>query len=121
MLIKVNAHYQDFDIYCGRHMPKRGLKGSPLGNPYPVNSFNGKAVIELYRFWLWDRLRLRDDPPVIDELITIIGFNQVHGDCRLACWCAPRPCHVDVIIRALQTEAVTLILSEEIYKRGVKL
>lgn len=119
MLIKVNAHYQDFDIYCGRAMPKRGLKGSPLGNPFK-DPWDGRGPIERYRLWLWDKLKRRDRV-VVDELITVIGFNQVHGECRLACWCAPRPCHVDVIIKALQTEAVTLILDEEILKRGVKL
>lgn len=115
MLIKVNAHYQDFDIYCGRPMPKRGLNGSPLGNP-----FKGDGAIEQYRLWLWDRLKRRD-LAVIDELISIIGFNHVHSECRLACWCAPRPCHVDVIIKALQTGAVNTILDEEIYKRGIKI
>lgn len=79
-----------------------------------------QGPIERYRLWLWEKLKRRDQA-VIEELITIVGFNQVHGDCRLACWCAPRPCHVDVIIKALQTEAVTFILSEEIYKRGIKL
>lgn len=122
MLIKVNAHYEKFDIYCGRYRKdeKWNLEASRLGNPYKHLDERGRSAIEQFRFYLWEKIRARDTA-IIDALIEIIEFNKVHGDCRLACWCAPRPCHVDVIIAALQSEAVTFILSEEIYKRGINL
>jgi hypothetical protein len=46
-------------------------------------------VIERYRVWLW-QVR-RQDP---DFLLPLIGKD-------LVCFCAPRPCHCDVLARAI--------------------
>jgi len=63
---------------------------SPWGNPFRIGRDLTRAeVIALYRDWLARRLAV--DPQFIEPL---------RGK-RLACWCAPQPCHGEVILEAL--------------------
>lgn len=86
----VNKHHKvPYDVYIGR--------GSPWGNPY---SHLAKSKAELlvgsreeaivsYRAAM--ALVLRDSPAFYEEL----------RDKVLACYCAPLPCHGDLIARYL--------------------
>ena len=49
------------------------------------------ADIEQYRAWLWREIRTSHIG--LDELAALDGK-------RLACWCAPEPCHGDVLAEA---------------------
>ena len=51
----------------------------------------GAQVIEIYRVWLWREIRAGRIG--LDELAALDGK-------RLACWCAPEPCHGDVLAEA---------------------
>jgi O-acetyl-ADP-ribose deacetylase (regulator of RNase III) len=79
-------------IYVGRAWPRRRLPGSPLANPYrlanPDDPTARCRVLEAYRDWL-------DDAADHDAQVRA-ALEQVRGR-DLACWCAPRPCHADVI------------------------
>jgi len=56
------------------------------GNPYRIRkSCNRAAVIEKYRRYIEDKSELRDRLP------DIAGH-------ALGCWCAPKPCHGDVLV-----------------------
>jgi hypothetical protein len=84
---KSDRHSQPFPrpwMYVGR--------GTPLGNPFTIQEHGIKAI-ELYRRWLWAKLKARD-PDVIREL------ERIQENTHLVCSCAPRPCHGDVIVRA---------------------
>lgn len=48
-----------------------------------------------FRRWLWYQIRL---PGVVCGLINDMAR---HGDGILLCWCAPKPCHAEVIARAI--------------------
>jgi hypothetical protein len=75
-----------FDVYVGRP--------SVLGNSFRIGRDGDRdQVIERYRRWLWQAIKARN-APVISALITL------DPDAVLVCWCAPEPCHADVIIRA---------------------
>jgi len=69
-------------IYIGR--------GTTLGNPYKVAEHGGKAL-ELYRAWLWQKVKQRDAK-------TLRAFAGINWDTHLVCSCAPRPCHGDVVV-----------------------
>lgn len=71
-------------IYIGR--------GSALGNPF-TKAEHGEDALELYRKWLWDKIRGRDRD-VLDMLATITSEHH------LVCSCKPRPCHGDVVVNA---------------------
>ncbi|MEZ5184769.1 MAG: DUF4326 domain-containing protein [Candidatus Nanopelagicales bacterium] len=55
------------------------------GNPYRIGPDGNRArVIEAYRLWIGTR------PDLLERLPELAGK-------RLACWCAPRACHGDVL------------------------
>jgi hypothetical protein len=73
---------------------------SPLGNPFQLGRHGSRAqVIARYRRWLWRRLQ---EPGSRErrELERLLGRAQA-GRLELLCWCAPLPCHAEVIRSAL--------------------
>ena len=74
-----------FDVYVGRAAPRRGLKASRFANPFVIGRDGDRGeVIERYRAWLAER------PDLLAEVRGLRGL-------RLACWCAPKACHADVL------------------------
>lgn len=82
---------------------RRGAEGvyvgrpSPLGNPFPaeIEALRSEAI-ERFRAWLWRRLQ--SDTPQRREIERLAALE----DGTLVCWCAPKPCHADVIVRAIE-------------------
>jgi Domain of unknown function (DUF4326)/Protein of unknown function, DUF488 len=102
MIHRKDKHtYDGPGIYCGREMPRLGLAGSVLGNPFRVGRDGTlEEVIQKYRRWLWERMKLRNE--VYAELVRIAALAK-QGDVTLICWCEdPKPCHIDVIRRAVE-------------------
>jgi hypothetical protein len=79
-------------VYVGRP--------GPLGNPFEIGRSGTRSqVIASYRRWLWSRLQ---EPGSIQrrELERLLARAQA-GQLELLCWCAPLPCHAEVIRSAL--------------------
>lgn len=70
-------------VYVGR--------GTPLGNPFRREQY-GDEAIEMYRRWLWERVRA-NDKAVLRQL------RSIGTETAVVCSCAPRPCHADVVVR----------------------
>lgn len=77
-------HYRDVcalrpcAIYVGRP--------TKWGNPFRIEVYGTRArVIELYREWLWNH------PQLLADLGELRGKD-------LVCWCAPKPCHADILL-----------------------
>lgn len=82
---KVNMSDPDI-VYIGR--------GSPFGNPFKMHKEDDRPkVIDLYRHWLWKALQ--DGKITKDMLLALDGK-------RLACYCAPKACHGDVLVKAIE-------------------
>jgi hypothetical protein len=78
--------YEDV-VYVGRAMHRGGwhLDGSPLANPFrPAAVGSRDEMMRRYREHLLSR----------PDLVAIA--RQLRGK-RLGCWCAPLPCHAEVI------------------------
>ncbi len=88
-MAKAKAKYEGRTVlYVGR-----GL-GSPLANPFREGDGDERAeVIEKYRRWIWAKIQAKDKK-VLDALA------EISEDAILACWCAPLPCHSNVIWKA---------------------
>lgn len=88
----VHCKRSSYDVYIGRgRCPQTGEMGQ-WGNPFKLTDREPRgATIERYRAWLW--LEIRTGARSIEELA------ELHGK-TLACWCAPQPCHGDVLARA---------------------
>ena len=82
----VNKRVEPFDVYIGR--------GSKWGNPFVMRNEADRArVIEAYRKFLWQEIKAGRISK--DELLALDGK-------RLGCFCAPKPCHGDVIVAAIE-------------------
>ena len=67
-------------------------RATQWGNPFRIGRDGTRTeVIERYRRDLWRRIRAGEVD--LDELAALAGHD-------LACWCAPLPCHAEVLARA---------------------
>ena len=101
--IKIINHHQlcfDDNEYIGR--------GSPLGNPFSHKENTRAAVvvesrekaIEMYAKYLLEQIQ-EGNQSVIDEMDRLAHIAMSKGKLVLRCYCAPKPCHGDVIRKVL--------------------
>lgn len=83
----VHCKRQDYDVYIGRP--------SIFGNPFSVMEYGRKGAIEKYRQYFHQRIL--EDQGFKEEVLKLKGKI-------LGCFCAPRPCHGDIIIEYLKKE-----------------
>jgi hypothetical protein len=84
---KVNMLDPDI-VYIGR--------GSPFGNPFKMldkSDVERDRVVKEYKLYLWKMIK--SDPNIRDKLLELDGK-------RLACYCAPKACHGDVLVSAIE-------------------
>jgi len=75
-------------VYVGRP--------SVLGNPYVIGHDGSRHdVVDQYRAWL--REQYRHDGAVRRALRQLAMRYLTDGALTLICWCAPQPCHAEVI------------------------
>ena len=84
-----------------------GFRASALANQWRRQAVGGKErAIQLYREWLFGVMRrgvLRDEScPAWEELYQLALSHGRGEDIRLGCWCAPEPCHAEVVRQAIQ-------------------
>lgn len=73
----VNIHHSNYDVYIGRP--------SKWGNPYRLGLMSKAQAIALYEGYARERFTKAD-------------LAEIRGK-RLGCFCAPAPCHGDVLVR----------------------
>lgn len=82
----VDVRKSDYDEYVGR--------GTVWGNPFLIGRDGSREeVIEKYSVHIVKKLL--DDPELIPVLLDMEGQ-------RLGCFCAPRPCHADVLVKLIE-------------------
>jgi hypothetical protein len=85
---------QPDDVYIGRP--------SPLGNPFVLGRDGDRAVvIARYRTCLQEQLAAGPGNSAYAELHRLLTVAR-RRPLRLVCWCAPLPCHGDVIMELLR-------------------
>jgi hypothetical protein len=81
-------------VYVGRAAPRLGLAESPFANPFRIGPDGGRTdVIQRYRSWILDRPDL------------LLRLHELRGR-PLACWCAPEPCHADVLAPLVDADEI---------------
>ena len=83
----------DRAIYVGRP--------GPLGNPFSASEHGRLEAIALYKQWLQLQY-LTGNKAVIDALIGLAKILYKDKEITLSCWCAPEPCHADIIGLAIR-------------------
>ena len=87
----VHNQHSDYDVYIGRAVPEYDLPASKWGNPFVLRDDSDSErqhSIARYREWIMTRPEL------------MASLEELRGK-RLACWCAPLPCHGDVLVDLL--------------------
>lgn len=94
--------------YIGR--PQKGQKPSPLRNRWSSKDYGGgikvgsvAESIACFERDLEEKIA-RKDPEVMAELTRLFRKAQ-QGPLTLVCWCAPGPCHGDVVKKVLERTA----------------
>jgi predicted nucleic acid-binding Zn ribbon protein len=78
---------EPYDLYIGRASPRHGLKRSIWHNPYKIGEDGTREeILAKYEHYLLESQDLIDQLPELRGKV-------------LACWCAPEPCHGDVLVR----------------------
>ena len=73
-------------VYIGRKNRRYDLPASKWANPFrPSSPVQHESVVAMYERWLRRQ-------PLMDAL------HELRG-CDLVYWCAPLPCHGDVLLR----------------------
>lgn len=77
----VNLYYDEYDVYIGRP--------SKWGNPFRIgiDGTREEVIRKYYR-------HLKDSSYLMNRIVTLRGK-------RLGCFCKPKPCHGDMIVKAL--------------------
>lgn len=85
---------------------------SLLQNPYKIGRIHGDRaqVIEMFRQDL-NKHRLAKDE-VWDEIEELVKIHFAGIPIVLVCWCAPKPCHADVIKAAIEWRMKSYVESE---------
>lgn len=79
---------EPYDVYIGRENGRYRLKRSDWYNPFKIGKDGTREeVISKY-----ERYLLEECPDLVERLPELEGKV-------LACWCAPQPCHGDVLAR----------------------
>ena len=75
-------------VHCKRELHHVYIgRPSKWGNPFVVGKHGARGeCVTLYERWLLENTELM---AALDELRGLV----------LGCWCAPRPCHGDVLVR----------------------
>ena len=86
LCIKGTKHNPQYSLYIGRRMTMGGwnLSASKWENPYPVKKYGIEQSLYLYE------QHIRNTPYLIDSLHELAYH-------KLGCWCAPEPCHGNVL------------------------
>ena len=79
-----------------------------LGNPFTVKQHGHGVCIEMYKNWL-NLQYFTNNQAVIRELMKLAKELKDNGEIMLSCWCAPNPCHADVI-----GEAITNLVNKDL-------
>lgn len=74
-------------MYCGRP--------SVLGNPFVIGKDGDRSDV-IAMFWIWIYL-VAGEPEIRDAM------KKAQAATALVCWCAPEPCHCDVIAEILSS------------------
>ena len=85
----VNCTKEDYDIYIGRGTLTPVDTGI-WGNPFKVGR-DGTREEVVDKYWKW----VITQPKILNLLPTLKGK-------RLGCWCAPKPCHGDILVELVE-------------------
>lgn len=106
-----NTHPNALSFYCGRGFHPEGMRPASLGNPFEMKDESERAqVCRDYQHLLkgrFDQIKSPHTPEGIKRAqqkhilgiknVAIAAANNPDKPIHLYCFCAPKPCHCEVI------------------------
>jgi hypothetical protein len=84
---RVRRQRPAYDVYIGRANARAGLPASKWANPFTVGKCGShQAAVDAYAAWIRQPAQVH----LLRAIPELVGQ-------RLGCWCAPAPCHGDVL------------------------
>jgi hypothetical protein len=111
-MLVVHCMRDDYDVYIGRGKDPNSQAWGEWGNPFSHRDSGSAMVtkansveeaIERYKADLWQRLK--SGKLSVEKLAALKGKT-------LGCWCAPSPCHGEVLVAAAEWAAGRLAAAE---------
>jgi hypothetical protein len=89
---------QDCDVYIGRAVTRGGwtLKQSKWANPFQIGKKGMKTVKEVARAY---------ENHVRSNSMLMSSLHELRGN-RLGCWCYPKFCHGNILIKLMKEQEV---------------
>lgn len=87
----VHCKRAPYDVYIGRPMRSQRPEDCPWGNPFTIAEYGRDGCIDKYEEWIMTQ------PQLLARLPELKGKV-------LGCWCAPRRCHGEVLIKLLEEQ-----------------
>lgn len=95
----VNIRHQREDVYIGRPRKANGIPDPPargcFGNPFVMKTEAERGEV-VRRFELYFLNRIETDEAFREAVLRLRGK-------KLGCFCSPKPCHGDVIVKWLES------------------
>jgi hypothetical protein len=102
IVVNIKSKAEAFRVYVGRSGIKADAGMPALANPFRIGVDGDRnTVIEKYRAWLWRSIQ-RPDSPQLEALVELLSIARDQQIVELACHCAPRRCHAEVIAACLK-------------------
>jgi hypothetical protein len=92
----VNLKTEPYDLYIGRENITYNLEESKWANPYSLEFYSREEALSLYETYV----RQSELYNQLDELEGKI----------LGCWCAPKSCHGDILIKLYNEKRLNSLL-----------
>lgn len=103
-------------VYIGRRNLRNGLDASPLYNPfshrdtgYAILVGSREEAIRRFRTHVGQAMKAvregtatEEQRALVEELERLADIYQETGHLKLGCWCAPKPCHGQIVANAVQ-------------------
>ena len=108
--IVINKSFKPKDgiiVPIHRASPSGTVAGSPLGNPFHLHNKDDDVeratVCDNYEHWILKKIH-ENDQSIITELNRIRDLHSIHKKVYLQCFCKPKRCHGDTIVKILKGE-----------------
>ena len=88
--------------YVGR---KGRYQASALGNPFKPQVKGVGETLPRYKLYLWEEIKNGiggEGSEVWEELVSLAQSVKAGKTTKLGCWCAPKPCHAEIVAMAVE-------------------
>ena len=100
MIHVVNKKSADLARYARYGAVADIMRGTALGNPFPLTKYTRSESLVLYRKWLWEQMQ-KPESKAYQAMLDLAEMAVIDNLC-LVCCCKPLACHGDIVKAAIE-------------------